>query len=680
MESMKNNRLPENEDLRRYFSENTENVKFEDLFNLKDIQRIQDDFSGATGVASIITRVDGTPITRPSNFCHLCIDIIRNTERGYANCCKSDAAIGAFRADGPVVQTCLSGGLWDAGAGIAIGGRHIANWLIGQVRDETQTEAKMLEYAREIRADEQAFLTAFNQVPSMSREKFEMIAKALYTLANQLSTIAFQNVQMHGFIAERKMAEEALREANEHLELKVEERTQEIVALNEELTAQNEEITAVNEELTAQNEEITAMNEELATLNQSLEGINDVLETRVAERTADLTATHEELSAQFDELVQAQKDLFASEEMLSNVFQASYDGIAVVRQEDGLFYSVNQSYCCMTGHEKDELIGKTVEDINLWVDPGQRRKLIGLLQEHGVARFEIKIRRKDKTERTWDGSWQRIEINGVWSIVSIATDITDRKLIEAENVANIQRMNRLERLSSLGTLAAGVAHEINQPLQALKVTADGMCYWLEQGKCLDQEQAKSDCNRISRSAERISSIVKRLRDFVNRSRSADMEAVNLNEVEKSVLDLLEHRIKSHSISLREELSQEQPIVWGNSTRLEEIYINFLVNAIQALDSVDQADKEIVITTDCKNDKVVLEISNNGPFIPQEVIAKIFDPFFSTKSTNGENMGLGLSIIQSIVSEHGGHISAVNHDKGVSFRIEFPKHRSEGEKP
>ncbi len=190
-------------------------IALEDLFNIDDIQRLQDEFSQATGVASIITRTDGTPITSPSNFCRLCIDIIRKTEKGRANCYKSDSIIGRASTQGPTVQPCLSGGLWDAGAGISVGGRHIANWLIGQVRDETQTEENMRRYAREIEADENDLIEAFRKVPVMSREQFERVAQALYTLANQLSNFAYQNIQQARFIAERQQAEEALRESEE---------------------------------------------------------------------------------------------------------------------------------------------------------------------------------------------------------------------------------------------------------------------------------------------------------------------------------------------------------------------------------------------------------------------------------------------------------------------------------
>jgi PAS domain S-box-containing protein len=188
----------------------TDSIEFEDLFNIDEIQRIQDDFANACGVASIITRPDGTPVTRPSNFCRLCNDIIRRTEKGLKNCMRSDACLGKHNPDGPIIKPCLSGGLWDGGASITVGGHHIGNWLIGQVRNETQTEAKMLTYARAIGANEQAFLDAYRQVPVMSRQRFEQICQALFTMAKQLSTSAYQNIQQARIIAERKEADEQL--------------------------------------------------------------------------------------------------------------------------------------------------------------------------------------------------------------------------------------------------------------------------------------------------------------------------------------------------------------------------------------------------------------------------------------------------------------------------------------
>ncbi|MBK8754074.1 MAG: EAL domain-containing protein [Candidatus Competibacteraceae bacterium] len=188
-------------------------IEFAELFNLEDIQTLQDLFAQATGVASIITHTDGVPITRPSNFRRLCDSLIRCTAKGLKNCYQSDAIIGRNNPAGPTVQPCLSGGLWDAGASITVGGRHIANWLIGQVRDQTQDDKKMLEYAREIGIDEKDFLAAFNEVPTMPREQFERVAQALFALAKQLSTLAYQNVQQARFITERQRTEQRI----EHL-------------------------------------------------------------------------------------------------------------------------------------------------------------------------------------------------------------------------------------------------------------------------------------------------------------------------------------------------------------------------------------------------------------------------------------------------------------------------------
>ncbi len=192
-------------------------ITFTELFDLETIQRIQDEFAAATGVASVITHPDGTPITRPSNFCRLCQDIIRSTEIGRCNCYRSDSILGRHHPEGPVIQPCLSGGLWDAGASITIGNRHIANWLIGQVRDETQSEEKIVAYARTIGADEAEVLAAYREVPTMSNVHFQQIAQALFTLANQLSTTAYQNIQQARFINDRQRAEAALNTERLHL-------------------------------------------------------------------------------------------------------------------------------------------------------------------------------------------------------------------------------------------------------------------------------------------------------------------------------------------------------------------------------------------------------------------------------------------------------------------------------
>jgi PAS domain S-box-containing protein len=185
-------------------------IQFTDIFDLNDIQNLQNVFSDATGVASIITYPDGTPITRPSNFCRLCIDIIRKTDIGLSNCFKSDAEIGRPNLSGPVIKPCLSGGLWDAGASIFVGNTHIANWLIGQVRNEGLDPDKMVRYANEIGADQTDFIKALDEVPVMSKEKFEKVAQMLFVFANEISSKAYHNMQLKQSISDSEQFEEAL--------------------------------------------------------------------------------------------------------------------------------------------------------------------------------------------------------------------------------------------------------------------------------------------------------------------------------------------------------------------------------------------------------------------------------------------------------------------------------------
>lgn len=215
--------------------ENAQNIDFEDILNLSELQQLQDLFAEVFGVAALITHPNGNPITQPSNFSDLCGKLIRTTEVGFRNCNMSDAIIGMHNPTGPNIRPCLSAGLCNAGVSITLGGRHIANWLIGQVRNENQDEEEIMKYAREIGADETAFRTAYRKVPIMSQEQFERVAHFLFILANQVSKSAYQNIQQARFITERKRIEDALRTAHEEMEDRVRERTAELEVANKEL-------------------------------------------------------------------------------------------------------------------------------------------------------------------------------------------------------------------------------------------------------------------------------------------------------------------------------------------------------------------------------------------------------------------------------------------------------------
>lgn len=192
-----------------------EEYRFEDYFDVEALQKIQDAFSEATHVASIITDLDGKPITRPSRFCRLCKNLIRKTPKGLKNCMRSDASFGTKSPLEPITRPCLSGGLWDGGTSFYVGDRHIANWIVGQVRCPPVNDEQVKSYAREIGVDEDEFMEALGEVPVMSREQFLSVCNALCLIANQLSILARKNFLQAQAIERRHIAEAALRESEE---------------------------------------------------------------------------------------------------------------------------------------------------------------------------------------------------------------------------------------------------------------------------------------------------------------------------------------------------------------------------------------------------------------------------------------------------------------------------------
>jgi len=340
-------------------------VEFEDLFDISEIQRLQDEFAKATGVASIITRTNGTPITKPSNFTRLCNDIIRKTEKGRNNCFKSDAIIGNPHSGGPVIQQCLSCGLWDAGASIVIGDRHIANWLIGQVRNETQSDESMRRYAREIGVDEQAALDAFHDVPSMSSEKFEAIARSLNTLANQLSRSAYQNVQQARFITDRKRAEE------------------ELLRKNEELNASYEKIAASEEELRSNLHVLTSQEQALR-----------------------------ESEKKYRSVIENIQDLFYRSDRSGNLILASPSCLRKLGYESF-----------------EEILDKPISETFYYIPEKREELLQVLTEKGSIEDYEVQLKRKDGTPfwvSTYS-HYYRDENGMIAGIEGVFRDITRRK-------------------------------------------------------------------------------------------------------------------------------------------------------------------------------------------------------------------------------------------------------------
>ncbi len=198
------------------------NYKVKDYFDVDELQKIQDLFSSITGVASIITETDGTPVTSPSGFCELCT-AIRNTEIGLKNCLMSDSIIGKTNTHGPTIKQCYSGGLMDAGASIIIDGNHVGNWMIGQIFDSEVSDEKLLLYADAIGIERSVFSAKLSKVKRFKKEEFEKISDFLYLNTKQLSKYIKKSIKLSEEIGEQKILQIELRRLNQELNEKNQE-------------------------------------------------------------------------------------------------------------------------------------------------------------------------------------------------------------------------------------------------------------------------------------------------------------------------------------------------------------------------------------------------------------------------------------------------------------------------
>lgn len=342
----------------------------------------------------------------------------------------------------------------------------------------------------------------------------------------------------------------------------------------------------------------------------------------------------------------------------------------VIADEDGRpvdleFAEVNPAFEMRTGLKIADVVGRRFPLVVHGIDKAYWIQVLGEVAQTGKPIILEQYLEKIDT-------WYRVSAYSPepGHVASILEDITEQKKAEAQKSENQRQVALIERVASLGALAAGVAHEINQPLQALKIMADGMVYWYNKGKETSVEKVIENCRGISVQAGYITDIVEWMQDSVNRAWSDTPENVDLNNMIEQALKLIQERLKSHSIQLRENICTVSPVVWGDISRLKEIVIIILVNAIESLDCVDQTSKKIGISTSCAGGRAVVEINNNGPAIPDDIIEKIFEPFFSS-SKAGTKLGMGLAIVKSIINAHNGTIQVSNVDQQVLFRIELP---------
>jgi two-component system NtrC family sensor kinase len=360
----------------------------------------------------------------------------------------------------------------------------------------------------------------------------------------------------------------------------------------------------------------------------------------------------------------AEEALRASEEHYSALVGSLTD--AVLQFRDGVVTWCNDKAEEIYGYPKDELVGRDIRfPYPLAGSPQEvNRRITAGIEKHGRFFETGKVKKKDGSTMDVEYTISRVPGRHPIELVAVARDVTERKQAEEEKAKMQQHLMLSGRLAAVGQLAAGVAHELNNPLAAVQ----GHAQLLASMQNLD-EGIKSDVQTIYTQAQRACSITANLLAFA-REHDFEKSPVSINEVIEKSLELNDHHLKVSNIEVKTELDPELPPTAADFYQLQQVFVNIIVNAEQAMGEANGQGTLTVKTQQVRN-VIQASFTDTGPGIPTEDLSQIFDPFFTTRDV-GKGTGLGLSICFGIVEQHGGAIRAETKlGEGTTFIVEIP---------
>jgi PAS domain S-box-containing protein len=351
----------------------------------------------------------------------------------------------------------------------------------------------------------------------------------------------------------------------------------------------------------------------------------------------------------------------ASEARFRDLVEAAPDGIAIVR--DGTVVYANPAAVRMVGAPSPAaMIGLALESFMPAEHAAQMRQRIDALLARGghSGPNEYQLRKPDGSLMIVEATAISTVHDGAPAVLGLARDVTERVRQKAQ-------LARADRLAALGTLAAGVAHEINNPLTFVGLGLDALARLLDD-TTLDPASRKAALgilHDVRAGADRVASIVRDLRIFAHPREDESPGPVDLGEVLATAGRLAANEIRPRARLV--DRTGPLPPVRGDARKLEQVFVNLLVNAAQALEE-GATGNEITIAGRAVGEDVVVDVRDNGPGMTPEVLRQVFDPFFTTKAP-GVGTGLGLSICHGIISQFGGDITIDSAPgQGTTVRI------------
>jgi len=673
-------------------------IQVEDLFTIDDIQRIQDSYSDATGVASLIIHPDGTPITKPSNFTRFCDRIIHHSEEGRANCYFFRGGTSETRNTDPQVDCCLNGGLWDARAEITVGGKHLASWLIGQVRNVESDLQQIIESVHQTGATDTDLLEALIEVPVMSAQRFDKVSKLLHALANELSEKAYANLMLKKQIAERESTIDLLRESEEKYRMLFNANNDSISILRfdqngnpgyfieandaacELLGYSREQILSfkiseleagVPEEIRQKRVEVlrTKGNADFVTVIKDIAGNERHLEVKVVIIKYEGEPALLNITRDITNRKKAEEALIESEQRYRLIIETANEGILVA--QGAYLKFVNPMILDLTGFSEEELLSNPFLD---FVHPDDH----GLLIQNQIKRlggeaidlrYHIKIVRKDKSIRWVEMGGVKIVWEGEPAIMNFITDITQRK--QAEEEIKLQNAKLQKTNAEKDKFFTIIAHDIRSPFSGFLGLTQIMA---EELPSLSMAEIQDIALSMRNSATNLFRLLENLLQWSLIQRGlipfAPKEAELLPILEESTAIVLEPaRIKEIKIILD---IADGFMVFADHHLLQTIFRNLISNAVKFTPKGGEVKLSAKING---NNFIEFAVGDTGIGMNQTMVDQLFriDVQTGRKGTEGEvSTGLGLILCKEFVERHGGELWVESTEEiGSTFYFTIP---------
>lgn len=365
---------------------------------------------------------------------------------------------------------------------------------------------------------------------------------------------------------------------------------------------------------------------------------------------------------------EAEEALNRSEMQLRTVLAAMPD-LLMVLDAEGRYRHIFTAEPGLLIRPPDELLGRTIHDV---IEPAAAKEIQKVIADTlatgRLHQYEYALPIDGRT-RWFAARVVRFGEPDEASVLWLSRDVTDRRQAEERARRRQLELAHVARLSTMGDMATGLAHELNQPLTAIESFAQGCRRRLERG-AVDREELLDVFEQISDQARRAGGVIRHVRNFV-RKREEHLAPVDLNEIAHNVVRFLGFEAREAMVEVQLELAPDLPPVMADGLQLEQVLLNLVRNALDALAQVDPALRRLAITSGLRAcGRVEVVVRDTGPGIAAEDRERVFEPFNTSKS---EGMGMGLTISRTIVESHGGVLwCGPNDGGGAVFQLRLPR--------